>query len=93
VGVVLPRRSVHERVKGIAIDDEIALARDEEHLAASAREVAAGELIQPRRGCRRGRGRWGGGVRTGRFGGEAAGTDQRKDNEQQESSMIGHASV
>ena len=34
--VVVPRRAVHERVQRIAIDDEVALSRDEKDLAAAA---------------------------------------------------------
>ena len=47
VGVVRPGRAVHEGVERVAIDDELALARHHEQLAAAAGEVAAGELPQP----------------------------------------------
>ena len=60
MGVVLPGRSVHEGVERIAIDDELALPRDEKDLPAAAWKVAPGELIQPRR-----RGRCSGHGRTG----------------------------
>ena len=45
VRVVVPRRTVHERVQRIAIDDEVAFSRDEKELAAAAGEVTPGELI------------------------------------------------
>ena len=43
VGVVFPRRAVHERIQRVALDDEVSLARDEEELTA-----AAGESIRGR---------------------------------------------
>ena len=90
MGVVLPRRSVHEGVERIAIDDEVALARDEKHLPAAAGKVAASELIQPRRRGRcGGRGRVGF-RRRGRSVGQAAGTGEREEHEEREASMIMH---
>ena len=45
--VVVPRRSVHECVQRIAIDDEVAFSRNEKELAAAAGKVTTSELIQP----------------------------------------------
>jgi hypothetical protein len=38
---------VHERVQRIPIDDEVALARDQEHLTAAARKITSSELLEP----------------------------------------------
>ena len=55
MGVVAPRRPVHERVERVAIDDEIAFTSDQKDLAASPWKVPARERLQPRLPRRRAR--------------------------------------
>ena len=47
VGVVVPRRPVHEPVERIGFGDDLAFARHDEHLPAAAGEIAAREHFEP----------------------------------------------
>ncbi len=86
MGVVLPRRAVHERIERVAIDHEVPLARDEEDLTAAAGKVSAGELIEPGLPVRRGRHR-----RTSRGSGRRMTGGSRQAQKEQDETNASHA--